>query len=151
VIEGANQMKLTAFAALAALGVAVSGCASVVKGSSESLVVTTPPVTGATCVLNNSRGSYTVTTPGPVTVQRSKHDIQIRCNKDGYREATATIPSDFEGWTLGNIIIGGVGGFAVDAATGAMNEYPHAFQVPMEPANGYAPAPATSASTRPTT
>ena len=40
---------------------------------------------------------------------------------------------------MGNILLGGVIGLGVDAATGAINEYPHAFQIPMYPA---APMPA---------
>ena len=78
-------------------------------------------------------GSWQMTSPGTVTVQRSKNDIQIHCTKEGYQDAAAVIPSTFEGWTLGNVLIGGIIGFGVDAATGAMNDYPNAFQVPMTP------------------
>ncbi len=66
-------------------------------------------------------------------VDKTKEDILIRCTKTGYQDAVATIPSDFQGWTLGNLLIGGVIGLGVDAATGAMNEYPHSFTVPMYP------------------
>ena len=69
--------------------------------------------------------------PGSVTVERSKNDIQVRCVKDGFQDATAVIPSNFEGWTVGNLVFGGIIGVGVDAATGALNDYPNAFQVPM--------------------
>ena len=93
-----------------------------------------------------------MTSPGTVTVSRSKHDINIRCTKDGYQEAAAVIPSSFEGWTLGNLLIGGIIGVGVDAATGAMNDYPNAFQVPMTPlapAMSSAPLPPPPAATPP--
>jgi uncharacterized protein YceK len=114
---------------------ALSGCASIVKGTSQSIAITTPPTTGATCVLSSAEGNWTVTSPGAVTVEKSKEDIQVRCTKPGWQEGFATIPSNFEGWTVGNILLGGIIGLGVDAATGAINEYPHAFQVPMIPAS----------------
>lgn len=119
------------FAVVAVAAVQLSGCASIVKGSSATVAVTTPPVQGAACVLSAPEGSWQVTSPGSVTVQRSKHDIQVRCTKEGYQDAAAVIPSSFEGWSLGNLILGGVVGVVVDASTGAMNDYPNAFQVPM--------------------
>ena len=113
----------------------VAGCASIIKGSTAAINVTSPPVTGANCTLTSSQGNWQVTTPASVTVERSKEDIQIRCTKEGYQEASAIIPSNFEGWTVGNLIFGGIIGVGVDAATGAMNNYPKAFQVPMTPLN----------------
>lgn len=126
-------MKVCALAAVAAVGVAMSGCASVIKGSHQTIAISTPPTTGANCVLTSKEGNWPVTSPGQVTVEKSKEDIQVRCEKPGWQPAVATIPSDFQGWTLGNILIGGVIGVGVDAATGAINEYPGAFQIPMQP------------------
>jgi hypothetical protein len=82
-------------------------------------------------------GSDGGVTPGVVTVSKSKEDIQAHCTKAGWQDGVATIPSNFQGWTVGNIILGGVIGLGVDAATGAINEYPHTFQIPMVPLNGY--------------
>ncbi|MFM9862532.1 MAG: hypothetical protein ACKVRO_02895 [Micropepsaceae bacterium] len=115
--------------------VQLSACASIIKGSTAAINVTSPPITGANCILSSGQGSWQVTTPASVTVERSKEDIQVRCTKEGYQDATAIIPSNFEGWTVGNLIFGGIVGVGVDAATGAMNDYPNAFQVPMTPLN----------------
>jgi hypothetical protein len=149
-------MKINHTAAIVAAAVALSGCATVIKGSSQTVGITTPPTTGAACILTSGQGNWTVTSPGAVTVERSKEDIQARCTKAGWQDAVAIIPSNFEGWTVGNFILGGVIGFGVDAATGAINEYPHSFQIPMTPLAGTsvpvaqgapppAAAPATSA------
>jgi hypothetical protein len=123
--------RFIAFALVALAAFQLSACASIVKGSSASVAVTTPPVQGATCALSSPEGTWQLTSPASITIPRSKHDVQVRCTKEGYQEAAAVIPSSFEGWTLGNIILGGVVGVVVDASTGAMNDYPNAFQVPM--------------------
>jgi hypothetical protein len=133
-------MKLTALAAIAATGIALAGCATVVKGTSQSIAITTPPVDGANCTLSSPQGNWMVVSPGVATVQRSKEDIQVRCDKAGYKQGFATSPSNFEGWTVGNIFFAAGLGLAVDAATGAINQYPHAFQVPMMPAETAVPA-----------
>jgi uncharacterized protein YceK len=126
-------MKIHLFAAAAALCVVVSGCATVIKGTSQSIAITTPPTSGATCTLSSREGNWVVTSPGVVTVEKSKEDIIARCTKADWQDGVATIPSDFEGWTIGNAVLGGFIGLGVDAATGAINEYPHAFQIPMQP------------------
>jgi hypothetical protein len=67
-LKGKPQMKIASFAALAAAAFAVSGCATIIEGSSQSIAVATPPTTGATCVLSNDLGSWTVTSPGVANV-----------------------------------------------------------------------------------
>lgn len=138
-------MNSRALLAVAAMGFTLSGCASIVKGTSQSILITTPPTTGAYCILTSKEGNWTVTSPGAVTVSKSRENIIVTCTKEGFQEAVASIPSNFEGWTVGNILIGGVIGLGVDAATGAINDYPDAFQVPMTPMPGVTPALAPTA------
>ncbi|HEY1710531.1 MAG TPA: hypothetical protein VGG10_19835 [Rhizomicrobium sp.] len=124
--------KIVRIAAIGgAIAFTLSGCATIIKGSSQNIAISTPPTEGATCVLTSKEGSWTVTSPGVVKVEKSKEDVQVVCRKPGWRDASATIPSNFQGWTLGNLLLGGVIGIGVDAATGAMNDYPHTFAVPM--------------------
>src|SRR5258706_3196851 len=104
-----------------ALGFALSGCASIVRGTSQTIAITSPPTTGANCQLTSAQGNWSVMTPGTVTVQRSKENVTIRCTKAGWQEGFSSIPSNFEGWTVGNIIFGGVIGVGVDAATDPLN------------------------------
>jgi len=112
----------------------LSGCATIVKGSSQLIALTTPPVLGATCVLSNDRGSWTVVSPAVVTVDRSPAKMRIICNKPGFRQAVATMTPDFENWTVGDALAGGPVGLLVDESTGATHQYPHSFQVPMQSA-----------------
>lgn len=138
-------MEIRAFVAVAALGVALSGCASVIEGSTQVIALTTPPVRGATCFLSNPQGRWRVTTPAHVKVKRSKEDIAVHCKKEGYRDARATIPSEIEPWTASNLLNAGVG-LGVDAWTGAINAYPDDFKVPMKAENGYSSSPWNSSS-----
>ncbi len=129
-------MKLHSLAALAILGTALSGCASIVEGSSQDIALNTDAVSGATCKVSNARGDWTATTPGSVNVKRSKSAMAVHCTKDGYQEATKTVDSGFEPWTIGNLAIGGLIGIGIDAGTGSMNRYPDAVTVTMTPTSG---------------
>jgi hypothetical protein len=129
-------MTFVRLAAIAALSLSLGACATVIKGGSQSVAITTPPTTGANCTLSDPEGTWNVVSPGVVTVPRSKNNMAVRCTKEGWQDAAGNIPSTFDGWTLGNILIGGVIGVGIDAASGAMNEYPNAFQVPMTKKEG---------------
>ena len=142
-------MKLASLAAVAALGMAVSGCASIVEGTTQSIAVTSSPVSGANCVLTSSEGTYYVTTPGNVTVHKTKNDLAVVCKRDGYQDASTKIAPHFNGATLGNVIAGGVIGVGIDAATGANFNYPDKFDVPMIAVA--MPAPMTPTSAAPAT
>jgi hypothetical protein len=139
-------MSAKTLTAVAAASLLLSGCASVVRGSTESILITTPPTTGASCILSNPRGNWTVVTPGVVEVKKSKQDVRVTCTKDGFQDGVASIESGFEGWTVGNLLIGGLIGLGIDAATGSINDYANAFQVPMFPLEG---APGVAASRPP--
>lgn len=126
-------MKIQAVVVVAIVGAAVSGCATVVKGSGQDIAVNSSPVEGAECVMHSSEGTWHLTTPGSAHVDKSKNDIKLTCSKAGYQDANQVIPSGFEDWTLGNILLGGLIGLGVDASTGAINEYPHNVNVQMTP------------------
>jgi hypothetical protein len=135
-------MKVVTIAALFALGTGLSGCASIIKGSSQTISINTGSVRNVPCTLSSERGRWRVVAPGRVRVKRSKEDIQVRCNKSGYQETVDNIESDLEPWVFGNILAGGLIGLGVDASTGAMNQYPRTFMIEMDPEPGLAPAPA---------
>ena len=72
-------------------------------------------------------------TPASVTVDKSKNNISILCTKDGHFDGSGVAESTFEGMTFGNIIFGGVIGVGIDAASGAMNQYPASVTVVLPP------------------
>ncbi|HKD47431.1 MAG TPA: hypothetical protein VKB67_07075 [Rhizomicrobium sp.] len=141
-------MKIQAIAAIAVLGAAVSGCATIVDGTKQSVSVSTTPVEGANCTLTNSEGTWFVTSPGSVKVHKTKNDLTVTCKKDGYQPGSQVADSNFGGATFGNIVLGGVIGAGVDAASGANYYYDSPIIVPLgEPLKtaGATPTPSTAA------
>ncbi len=142
-------MRIAAFAATAALGIAVSGCATVVDGSSQSVSVATTPVQGAACTLTNSEGSWFVTTPGSVQVHKTKNDLTVTCTKDGFQPGSQVAISKFGGATFGNLVLGGGIGAIVDAASGANYYYDSPLTIPLgEPKAAAVPTSGAPVSTQ---
>lgn len=121
-------------ALLAASAFVVSGCATVIKGTDESISVITEPQ-GATCTLVREGKTVGVVnpTPGTVELDRDKDDISVNCVLADYEDSSEVISSEFTGYTLGNVILGGGIGAVVDAASGANSEYPDSITVMMIP------------------
>lgn len=102
----------------------MTGCATIVKGTTQVVAIETPGVAGAQCELNSSGiGMQSVTTPATVELEKSQHNISVTCLKRCYQDGVGMIPSYTEGMAAGNVVLGGVIGLGVDAATGAMNKY----------------------------
>jgi hypothetical protein len=121
---------------LFALGL-LSGCASIVDGTNQSLSVKTVSAAGdlpgAECQLANSKGTWFVTTPGTVTVHRAYGALNLSCTKDGFKPAVQTAKSSTKGMAFGNAVFGGVIGVGVDMSTGAAYDYPDLITVLMQP------------------
>lgn len=119
---------------LAACIIALSGCASVVSGTHQSLSVTTHPVKGAQCVLENNKGKWYINeTPASVTVHRSYNNLLVRCEKDGYAKNELSIKSLTKPAAFGNVLLGGAAGAAIDMANGAAYDYPSEIHIPLRP------------------
>lgn len=105
------------------VGLLLSGCASVIDGTSQSMVVETIPP-GAECSLDrNNELLARIITPQTVNIKKTKHDIRISCEKDGFYQSTEHVNSEIQDATWGNIILGGGIGWAIDSASGADNKY----------------------------
>ena len=128
---------ITAMAASTALGLTVAGCATIVKGTTQTVSVNTPGVTGATCTLQSEAiGTKVVRTPGTLVLDKSAKNIAVRCTKECYQDGVGVISSHTEEMTAGNVLVGGVVGLGVDAASGAMNKYNAENQIAMKPIAG---------------
>lgn len=103
----------------------LSGCATIMAGTSQTVTVSTTPA-GASCTLDRigERIGAISPTPGSVRVEKSKNDLTVTCSKEGFQTATVGHSSNFNGATFGNILVGGVIGVVVDAASGANFNYP---------------------------
>ena len=121
--------------AFSAAAILLTGCASIVGGVNQPLSVTTKNdgviVSGAKCSLTNDKGSWFLTTPGSVTVNRSFRDLAVLCSSDGMEPGTVMAKSTTKAMAFGNILFGGVIGVGVDVATGAAYDYPEIIAVEM--------------------
>jgi hypothetical protein len=119
-----------------ALSLSVVACATITRGTTQLVAVDTPGVAGATCTVATASGPQTIATPGTVTLAKASAALPVRCTKECYQDGAGVIASSIEPMAAGNLIVGGVGGIAVDAISGAMNKYPDQVSIPMVPIPG---------------
>lgn len=110
---------------------ALAGCATITKGTSQQVSIETPGHSGSICELSSKGiGQRSVNVPTTIELPKSKHDITVYCTNGCY-QGVGVISSSFEGRAAGNILLGGIVGLGVDSATGAMNEYSSYNQIHM--------------------
>ncbi len=128
-------MRIVIFAAFVAL--AQCGCATLTKGTTQSVAIITPNAPGASCTLTSeATGSRTLVTPATVVVEKSKDNINVVCKKACYQDGVGVVVSNTEAMAAGNIIAGGFIGLGIDAASGAMNKYAAETSIHMAPKPG---------------
>jgi hypothetical protein len=117
------------------MSVLLTGCASITGSRNQPISVTTThegkPITGAYCTLVNDKGTFYVNTPGTVTVLKAYGDMSATCKKEESHVGVYVFQSASEGAVWGNIIAGGLIGYAVDAGTGAGFSYPPTLNIEM--------------------
>jgi hypothetical protein len=127
--------KLISISLISLTTMAFTGCASIVSGHKQTVSVNTDPIKGATCKLENNKGTwYVPSTPGSVTINRSFENLNVECHKKGYAKATKSVSSSTKAIAFGNVLFGGPVGGAVDVATGAAYDYPQEIRMPIETA-----------------
>ncbi len=111
-----------------------TGCASVTSGKHQTVTVNTTcegePLTEASCTLLNDKGSWLVKTPGSVVIQKAYGDLAIDCKK-GESKSSEKFQSKSNTGVWGNLLVGGVIGYAVDASSGSGFDYPSNMVVKM--------------------
>ena len=134
-MDAACAVKGFLLVAAVAVSAPLTGCATLVKGSSQSVMVNTDPP-GAVCTLTREGKEIAIVnpTPGTITVDKSKNAVAVSCNRQGYLESAGTINSQFQAMTFGNILFGGLIGVAIDAGSGAMSEYEPSITLTLVPA-----------------
>ena len=123
-------MKPIQIIATALVYTLLNGCATLTTGSVQTIVVESDP-DGANCIISRSGRSisYVNPTPGSFVLRKDKDELQISCDLEGYFPTVATLDSNFQGATLGNVFLGGIVGIGIDALSGAANKYPDSVKV----------------------
>lgn len=120
--------------ALACLLSLLTGCASVTHGTTqavkiETLTVSGELVDGAECTVVNDKSEAVMRSGQSVPVRRSGGNLSIECTQPGQPPASGQATSRVNGGMVGNILIGGLVGAAIDSGTGAGFNYPSWMQL----------------------
>lgn len=126
---------------IVALSVMLGGCASVTRGTTENISISSTP-SGVEAVVSGLEVPTTCTTPCAIVAKRSA-DITITFEKEGYQSQTVQLTKEVSGTGAagfaGNILAGGLIGMGVDAATGAATDHkPNPVIVTMQPSAPHA-------------
>ncbi len=131
-----NMLSLPRLALLFVSIVQLAGCASIVGSTTQPISVTTVCegriLPNSTCSLINDKGQWAMTTPGQVVIRKSYENLQVQCQNEN-SAGSATFVSKSNGGAWGNILAGGVIGYAFDAGGGAGFDYPAAVTVVLNP------------------
>jgi hypothetical protein len=119
---------------LACVTLSLGACATVTRGSSQAWTVETTP--GGAAVTTTS-GFKCDATPCTFKMKRKK-EFDVTVTKAGYKPYTASITNQIGGKggaaLAGNVLVGGLIGIGVDAATGASKDLtPNPLIVTLEP------------------
>ncbi len=117
---------------------ALGGCSTILRGTSEKVSVETPGISGAICQLTGGDGvNASVTTPGEVEVSKSKFDIKVTCTAPYGQTASRVFASSYSDYSY----VQWPGGYLVDGVSGAMWVYPKTFAIPFGGASASTPSP----------
>jgi hypothetical protein len=123
---GSSMMRLSAGCVLA-LSFMLGGCASITSGTSQRIAVTAvcegEIVPAASCTLTNDKGSWELTTPESTLIRKSYEQITVACSKVQSKGSAKFVSKNNNG-AWGNILAGGLIGYAVDSGNGAGFNYP---------------------------
>lgn len=126
----------------------LSGCASVISGTSQVVTISTLPGAATCMVYSEGEPAQSIAlTPGDVRLKRQRKDLTITCAKEGYQTVTAQQKPQFSGVMFGNFaflptVIAPIG-FIIDGASGASFYYPSEIRLGMLADPAFRPRPTT--------
>jgi hypothetical protein len=116
--------------AVLAYGSIMSGCATIITGTSQEMSFQSNP-DGATVTVSGRVIGKT-----PITTSLKKESNQsVIFEKEGYKTQTMQLTTNLEPWFWGNIVLGGLIGSTTDGLSGAVHEYsPSQYFISLPPA-----------------
>jgi PEGA domain len=125
------KSPIPAFALIAVIAALAQGCATVIKGSTQPIPVTSDP-SAADILLD---GKLVGQTPKTLALKRSNNYL-VTIQKTGFVQQSVPLVKDIGGAVWGNVLAGGLIGWGVDAASGAQyNLAPASVYVKLFPVN----------------
>lgn len=124
-----KSVKIAKHAVILAAMLALSGCATIMNGSTQDVnVVTTRagrPVYGAQCELRNSRGTWLVMSGQPVTISRAYSDMEVQCIADKTSGSGKMVSVTNGGAIAANLMLDlCIFSCPIDMSSGALWAYP---------------------------
>ncbi len=119
----------------------LAGCASAIRGTTEEVVVVVNPKDAR---ITSTAGGGCPSSPCVLEVAR-KAKFTVYAEREGYKTAEVAVGTKMSGeggvGLAGNILVGGIIGVGVDAATGAaLDHYPNPVLMALEPLDAANPA-----------
>ena len=140
-------MKAIYLVSTSLMAMALTGCATITRGTHDALVIETDPV-GAKVTTSLGKGEGCDATPCSIRAKRNAEFV-VTISKPGYKALTIHVThkvSSGGGTAMaGNVLVGGIIGAAIDGSNGAMEELtPNPIKVKLEKEEAPPPAPSAS-------
>jgi len=117
--RGSAPIKILAASLGAMAFVALQGCASITKGTTDTITVNFANCNKQTaCTASNKKGDWVFSAPGSVRFKKSDNPLTITC-KDGPDQTTLEVTPTRGGMAWGNVVFGGIIGGGIDSSTDA--------------------------------
>lgn len=108
-------MRKTIISTTLVFALLTSSCATIVSGSKQNVKFSSTPAAATIFIDEVEVGK----TPFEIKLARkSEHTVMLKL--EGYQTYQTKLTKKFNGWYIGNILIGGVIGLIIDPITGAM-------------------------------
>ena len=152
-MRGSRSAAILAVKAMLLSG--LGGCATLTGNADQMVLVQTildnRELTGAGCILSNDVGKWFVTTPGRITIRKSREPLKVDCRKHGSPAVAVddNIDPKLNASIWGNVILTLGVGYFVDRNTGAGFDYPSVLTIVMQDPARMAPPPAPVAAPAP--
>jgi hypothetical protein len=105
-------------------------CASIAHGRYQQVPINSNPSGAAVSVECGAGPQPSGQTPVTVSLKRNAEPCKVSIAKDGYEDTSVIFARAISGWIWGNIAFGGIPGWIIDGADGAMyNRLPESVQV----------------------
>lgn len=111
--------RLTYAALLSLIPLLLTSCATILSGTKATVTVSTS--TGEPARANVDGESYYINGPTPVKVNRGFNKSTIEAENETSK-GSVDVEKGFNPVSLGNILLGGIPGYVVDAVTGAVTK-----------------------------
>ncbi len=109
-----------------------SACAAIVSDNESTTYIETDPES-ARCELHGQDFKRIVNTPNSIQLPADAAPITVACRAEGYKTTTQPLDTEIDGWIFGNILLGGIVGIIIDAATDSGEIYPPRIMIVLEP------------------